>query len=297
MKHLYTILFTVLLMPFGNVTGQDLLALLDEESEKVTLYETGTFKSVRLINGYTSETAGKNDLVFSISHRFGTVNGGAYELWGLDQSTIRLGFEYGVSDRFSIGIGRSSYEKTFDGFIKYKLLQQSSGARAMPITLTWLSGTTVKSKKWPNNGKEYPFSARLYYVHELFIARKFTNKFSAQVVPAIVHRNMVQSSINQNTVISIGSGLNYTVNNWLSVSGEYFHLLPGNTADNFMNPLSLGIEIESGGGHVFHINVSNSHGLTEKLFISETTGEWHEGEIAIGFNIIRIFHLKNKKHK
>lgn len=292
MKNRFVYIFIVLLGAFYVSNAQDLLDLLNEEAANEINYETGTFKSIRLINGYTSETPGNNDLVFSISHRFGTINGGAYELWGLDQSTIRLGFEYGIGERLSLGVGRSSFEKTFDGFLKFKLLQQSSGAKNMPVTITWLMGSALKSQKWDDKLKEYPFSARMHYIHSLFIARKFSSNFSAQLIPTAVHRNMVLTNKDQNTVYAIGSGVNYTINKWLSVSGEYYHLLPGNTADNFENTLSAGIEIESGGGHVFQINISNAYGLTEKIFIPETTGQWTECEIAIGFNIIRVFHLK-----
>jgi len=272
--------------------SQDLFALLDSVETPQTQYAQNTFKSVRLINGYTSETAGKDDLVFSISHRFQSINSGAYNLWGLDESTIRLGFEYGIGERLSIGIGRSSYEKTFDGFIKYKLFRQSTGNKKVPLSITWLSGTALKSLEWIDEDREYPFSARLYYVHELFIARKFSDKLSMQLVPVVVHRNMVPTKDEQNIVPAIGSGLNYTFNKWLSVSGEYYYLLPGKTSDLFKNSLSLGVELESGGGHVFQINISNSRGMTEKVFVPETTGKWFDGDIALGFNIIRVFHIK-----
>lgn len=275
---------------FSNLAvAQDLMDLLDNQQAEQTSYATGTFKSVRLISGYTSETAGKNDLVFSISHRFGNLNGGVYEFFGLDHSTIRFGFEYGLGNRISLGLGRSNYEKTYDGFIKFKLAQQSSGFKSFPVTITMLSGMAVKTLKWANPELDYPFTSRLYYVNELFIARKFNKSFSAQLVPVIVHRNMVQTAKEQNLVPAIGVGANYTLNKWLSFSGEYYYLLPGNTADNFENSLSLGIEIESGGGHIFQINISNSQGMTEKIFIPGTTGKWLDGDIALGFNIIRVF--------
>lgn len=287
-------LMLVLIIANLNLQAQsELFSLLDNEEPAIN-YTEGTFRSVRLINGYTSETAGKNDLVFSISHRFGPVNGGAYELFGLDASTIRFGFEYGVNDRLSVGLGRSNFQKLYDGFIKVKLIRQSSGAKNIPFSLTLLEGMAIKTEKWVNPNRDYPFTARLYYTHELFIARKFNNKLSAQLVPVIIHRNMVDSAENQNLVPAIGIGGNYSVNHWLSVSAEYFYLLPENTADLFENSLSFGIDIESGGGHVFQIHVSNSQGMTEKQFIPETTGRWLDGDIRIGFNIIRVFSLNSK---
>lgn len=272
---------------------QDLLNFLDSIETEPDIFITNTFKSVRLINGYSSDLAGKNDLVFSISHRFGELNQGLYNFFGLDQSTIRFGFEYGINSRISLGVGRSNYEKLYDGFFKIKLLNQSVGG--FPVSVTWLEGSVMKTLKWVDESKDYPFSARMYYVHELLLSRKFTSAFSAQIVPVLVHRNMVETDEEQNLVSAVGFGANYTLNKWLSVSGEYYLVLPGNTADNYSNSAAIGVELESGGGHIFQIHLSNSYGMTEKVFIAETKSQWSKGEIGIGFNIIRVFHLKKGK--
>ncbi len=280
-----------------SLNGQDLMMMLDSVSQVNTTKEfiQGTFKTVRLINGYTSEIAEKKDLVFSISHRFNPVNEGFYEFFGLDQSQIRFGFEYGLSDRIDIGIGRGNMSKLYDGFVKVKLFKQSKGTKSFPFTITLMEGMAVKTEKFTDPSRDYPWSSRLYYTHELFISRKFNQHFAAQVVPAIIHRNMVIHNEEQNIVPAIGLGANYTINKWLSVSGEYYYLIPGYTADHQSNSFALGVELESGGGHVFQIHLSNSHGMTDKSFVAETTGKWTEGDIQIGFNIIRVFHIKKKK--
>ena len=287
-------LFVFILATYYSFS-QDLLAMLDEESEPPVSFVQGTFKSVRMVNGYSSEIAGKNDLIFSISHRFGPVSGGAYEFYGLDQSTIRLGFEYGFNDRISLGIGRSSYEKLFDGFVKVKILRQKSNG--FPVTVTLMEGMQYKSLKWARRELDYPETARLSYVHELFIARKFNNRLSVQLVPVIVHRNWVTEKEEQNIVGAVGIGGVYTVNHWLGINAEYYHLLPGYTADNFKNSLAVGVEIETGGGHVFQIHVSNSTGMTEKNFVPENDGSWLDGDVALGFNLIRVFNLDKKSRK
>jgi len=255
------------------------------------IYEEGTFKSIRLINGYTSETASKNELIFSISHRFGDVNQGIYDFFGLDQSTIRFGFEYGLNDYIDLAIGRSNYEKLYDGFIKIKLARQSSGNKNFPFTITLLEGLSISAQEWTIDEVDYPFSARINYIHELFIARKFNEKLSLQLSPVIIHRNMVKTKKDQNTVGAIGIGGRYKITNLFTAVSEYYYLLPGNTADNYNNSLAFGIEIETG-GHVFQIHLSNSTGMTEKAFIPETNGKWLDGDIGIGFNIIRLFSFK-----
>ena len=284
------------MFPFIS-NSQDLMNLLDSMEITVPKKEfiSGTFKSPRLINGYTCENAGKHDLVFSISHRFNPVKGGVYDLFGLDESTMRLGFEYGLTDRFSIALGRSNFNKLYDGYIKWKLVSQSSGEHSFPLTITWMEGMAVKTAKYVDPSLEYPLTARFYYVHELFIARKFTSRFSAQLVPTVVHRNMVDEKADQNVVPALGLGGNFIINKWLSVNGEYYYLLPGHTADNHTNSLSVGVELDSGGGHVFQIMLSNSNGMTEKAFIPENNGNWTHGDIQLGFNIIRVFHTKKKK--
>jgi len=275
--------------------GQDLLSMLDSLQPEPTKkqYVLGTFKSVRLINGYTSETSPRNELIFSISHRFGNINEGIYNFYGLDQSTIRFGFEYGLSDRIDLGIGRSNYDKLYDGFIKFKIARQSTGKKSFPLTITLLEGMSVKTLKWTNTEVDYPFTGRLYYIHELFISRKFGERISLQLSPVIVHRNMVKTPEDQNTVGAIGIGGHYKITKRFAIAGEYYYLLPGNTADNYNNSLALGVEIEAG-GHVFQIHVSNSTGMTEKAFIPENAGSWKHGDINLGFNIIRIFNLNKK---
>ena len=291
MKKLF-LLFVLLVAVSTSNYAQDLMALLDSTSKPPTIYTERTFKSSRLINGYNVETTGENDLVFCISHRFGPISNGAYEFYGLDQSMIRLGFEYGATDRLSLGIGRSSYEKLIDGYFKYKILRQKTGAKNFPFSLTLQEGIYYKTLKWDNPDLNYPETARLFYVHELFFARKFGDTFSMQVVPVLIHRNMVKTKEEQNLVSAVGIGGVYTLNNWLSISAEYYHLLPGHTADTYSNSLAVGIEIDTGGGHLFQLHFSNSRGMTEKNFIPETNGKWEDGDIALGFNIIRVFNLK-----
>lgn len=271
---------------------EDLLAVLDSmDNEQETEHITGTFKSIRLINGYTSEIPARKELIFTISHRFLRINSGVESLYGLDQATIRFGFDYGFNDRLAIGIGRSNNRDIVDGYLKYKLFRQASGKNSFPFTVTFLEGVAVRTQKWQNNSIDYPFSARLNYVHELFISRKFNENLSLQLSPVIVHRNIVEKNEDQNLVPAIGFGARYKITPRFCLNGEYYYLLPGQTAKDFSNSLSLGVSIQTG-GHVFQLHFSNSRGMTEKLFIPETTGNWFEDDIYFGFNIIRLFSFR-----
>jgi hypothetical protein len=123
----------------------DLLGQLEQDSEKDASRQVvdATFKATHLINGHTVQTPGEGTMVFLISHRFGALNGGASEFFGLDQATLRLGFEYALTDRFEVGVGRSSLNKTYDGFLKYKAIQQTTGARPVPVSVTLFGSAAI----------------------------------------------------------------------------------------------------------------------------------------------------------
>jgi hypothetical protein len=293
MKKSALLIFVVFLSFSIKISGQDLLSKLDsiQPGKKEIQFVKGTFTNPRMINGYTCETAAKNELYFSISHRFSNPTQGFYDLFGLDQGTIRFGLEYGLTDRIDLGIGRSNYEKLYDGFFKVKIIQQSSGIKNIPVTITWLEGMSVKTQKWIDANVNYPFSGRLYYIHELFIARKFNNKFSMQLTPVIVHRNMVKTADEQNTIGALGVGANLKIARRLTIVCEYYYQFGKKPVDSY-NSGSLGVDIETGGGHVFQLFLTNSAGMTEKAFIPETNRNWMDGEIIFGFNIIRLFTIK-----
>lgn len=270
--------------------AQDLLDMLGED-EPTTEFTYATFKTTRIINGHSVENPADGVLLFMISHRFGKLNSGAYDFFGLDQATIRLGFEYGVGERLSVGIGRSSYQKAYDGFVKYKILRQSSGDRTMPLTMTWFSSMDLFSLKWQDTERKNYFSSRLSFVHQLLLARKFSDKFSLQLSPTFIHKNLVLTEADDNDTFAMGVGGRLKLTQRVSVNAEYFYLMPGSVADNFVNPLSIGFDIETG-GHVFQLHFTNTQPMFERGFITETRGKWTNGDIYFGFNLSRVFTIK-----
>ena len=273
-----------------------MLELLEQENKGKldTFYTMAIFKSINLINSQSVETTGKQGLNFMISHRFGNINTGAYDFYGLDlKSSIRFGLEYGITNRFDIGIGRTNDEKLYDGNIKYKILRQSSGAVNMPISVSWYSSMAVSADHWVNPNRNNLFTSRLSYAHELIIARKFNERFSLQIVPGAIHRNLVDTKQNENIVAFTGLGARYKLTRRLALSSEYYYILSPYTASHFVNPLAIGIDIETG-GHVFQLHFSNSKGLHEKILIGENTNDWLKGQFGFGFNICRNFDLSKK---
>lgn len=292
MKRFQAILMIVFLSL--AVYGQeDLLNMLNEQTAPEINYTSATFKSTRIMNGHSVERMPAGQLDVRISHRFGRINSGAYEFFGLDQSNIRLGLEYGILDWLMIGIGRGTYEKTVDGFAKFSILRQSTGARIMPVSVSLLTTAAMKTIKWADTSRTNYFSSRLSYVAQLLVARKISQGLSLQLSPTYVHRNLVPTELDPNDLYALGAGGRLKLTKRISLNAEYFYILTpkDRMSMQIYDPLSIGFDIETG-GHVFQLIFTNSVAMIEKGFIGETTGSWGKGDIHFGFNISRVFTLK-----
>tara|TARA_R110001592_G_scaffold8129_4_gene45038 strand:+ start:1398 stop:2264 length:867 start_codon:yes stop_codon:yes gene_type:complete len=288
MKKVLLVIF--LLSINAQVFSQDLLAVLDSETavnEKENIV-TSTFKGTRIINGHSVENRKAKELEFIISHRFGRVNLGFDELFGLDQSNIRFAFEYGISDNLTAGIGRSSFEKTYDSYLKYSLLKQKRGDNSFPFAVSLFSSVAVKTIKDYDPADKRTFAESLFYVSQVLIARKVNESFSFQFTPTYVHRNTVRIDADPHDIFALGFGSRIKVSKRVSINGEYYYAFDESTSINTRNSLAFGVDIETG-GHVFQIILSNAITMIEKSFITETTGNFFGGDIHLGFNISRTF--------
>lgn len=307
MKNLILIIL-VLSAALPKVYAQDeLMKMLDDEAKndkKKKEYATATFKTTRLMNGHSIENVGAGVLDFKISHRFGMVNSGSYQLFGLDQASMRMGLDYGISNRLMIGIGRSTFEKQYDAFGKFKILRQSTGGRwPSPISVSAVSTVMLKTLKWEDPKINNYYTSRLSFAHQLIIARKFSEGLSLQLMPSFVHTNLAKISTDPNDFFALGAGGRIKLTRRLSFNVEYYHVLPISLVEgeNYKlagtkNALSIGFDIETG-GHVFQLHFTNSTGMTERNFITETTGDFFKGDIHFGFNISRVFTIKKKRLK
>lgn len=271
---------------------EDLLSLLVGEEEQT--YTTATFKTTRIINMHSVENAAAGVMDFRISHRFGFINSGAYDLFGLDQALMRIGFEYGVTDRLMVGFGRSNVNKAYDSFLKYKILRQGSGKRNIPVSVSYFASAVCNTVKWADPNRDNYFSSRMQYTHQLLIARKFNNDLSLQLTPTLVHKNLVPTVQDKNDILAMGFGGRYKLTQRFSVNGEYIYVLPNQITSTFYNSLSLGVDIETG-GHVFQLHLTNSTSMLEPGFITESVGQWKKGGIHFGFNVSRVFTVKDKR--
>lgn len=268
--------------------AQDLLDILEKETPKTDQIVTATFKGTRILNGHSIENRKDKELEFLISHRFGRVNLGFDELFGLDQSNIRFALEYGLNDDITIGLGRSSYEKTYDSFMKYSLLKQKKGANSFPFAVSLFGSVAVKTLKDFDPSDKRTFSESLFYVGQVLIARKVNSSFSFQLTPTYVHRNTVRINEDPHDIFALGLGTRIKLNKRVSFNSEYYFAMDESKSINARNSLAFGVDIETG-GHVFQLILSNAITMIEKSFITETTDDFFAGDIHFGFNISRTF--------
>lgn len=294
MNRLFIFLTICLFISATGIKAQDDLMDLLGDQPKTTDYTYATFKTTRIINAQSVENPAEGVLMFLIQHRFGRINTGAYEFFGLDEAKIRLGLEYGITKRLSIGVGRSSYKKTYDGFVKYKILRQSTGLRRMPVSMSYYLSAAITTLKWEDENRTNYFSSKVSYTHQLLIARKFSKSLSIQLIPSFIHKNLVETVEDANDIFSVGVGGRLKLTQRLSVNAEYFYTPESQISYEFTQPLSVGLDIETG-GHVFQLHFSNAQAFFDRGFITETNGNWWDGDIYFGFGISRVFTIVKPK--
>lgn len=314
MKALIRIIFFVALGFTCKIFSQeDLLSLIEEKDEgPKKVY--ATFKTMRIGNAQTIETVKKNHLDFRISHRFGNVwdsdlknplNQMGQSFMGFDNaSDIRFSFDYGLTDKITLGIGRSKMNHIIDGSLKWKILEQTADF-SMPISLAYFS--SVGYSHDPTNilyggiVKDFPTNElhRFSFFNQIIIASKISDVISLELLPSYMHRNFIRENVNtnnsaldQNGFVSIGFGGRIKLTKRVSFIGDYFYNFDKYYQGNAkaFNPLSLGFELETG-GHVFSLFYTNASGLIENNFIPYTSDSWAKGQVKFGFCISRTFAL------
>lgn len=272
----------------------DLLKLVGEDKPRKE-YVKYAFKSPRVINGHSMEFLAPGTLDFRILHRFGLVSQGFDNLFGLDQASMRMGFDFGLRRNLMFGFGRSTFKKELDGYVKYAPLQQSTGEGSFPVTVALVGGMTMNTLPWADPTIKNYFSSRLAYYFQTIIGRKISEGFTLQLSPTLVHNNLVALQTQPNDIYAVGFGGRAKVSNRMALTWDYFYVVNGIEKGINYHPLSVGVDIETG-GHVFQLHMSNAAGMNERAFITETTNSWSKGELRFGFNLSRVFQIaKNKK--
>lgn len=234
---------------------------------------------------------GKNIMNVTIMHSFGETNRGIDDLFGLDeQVNVRLGIDYGITDRLSVGFGRSSDEKVYDLRFKYNALRQMTDD-SIPLDIAIKGGigkTTAEN--------QLNFSQDLNYVATVMFARKFSESLSLQVTPMFSHFNTVRKpragnelKNAENNHYGIGLGGQYRFNKRFALNIEYLPVI-GDRNFNTNNAFSVGVDIETG-GHVFQLFLASTKWHLEQYTLARNSNEFFENEFRFGFNVNRIFKI------
>ena len=296
-------LLAAALCSFGHfwsfAQADSLMSLLGDDTKSKKKEDVNfTFKATRIINGSTTESLGAGVLDMRIEHRFGLLGDGAQNSFGFDNAQTRIGLDYGITKYLMVGLGHSAFNRTNDFFGKVKLLRQQT--IGMPISLSYYTSMAIVGGAAPTvpAGDSYHFSNRMSYSHQLLIARKFNDRISLQLVPTLIHINLIDSSKYSNNTLALGVGGRIKLSNRMALTAEYFYRL--NNTDmpvsglKTYNSLAIGLDIETG-GHVFQLMFTNSQGVIEKTVIGQTTDSWSKPDIHFGFNISRVFTVVKPK--
>ena len=277
---------------FAKAQNESLLAGIEDKTP-VTQKVTGAFKSTRVINAHSLEMLAKGNLDVRILHRFGFVSSGIKQFYGLDVASMRLGFDYGLTNNIMIGIGRSTYRKEIDAFFKTKILHQTIGEKSFPFSLLLAGGYAIHTDESFDVVKP-TFVDRSSYYLQAIVGRKFSSKFSLQFSPIFVHTNFPFNLTDDQNIFALGGGARYKVSKRIALTLDY-HLPFGKLDASYTAPLSLGIDIETG-GHVFQVHFSNTTGMNERAYITQTTGSFFKGDMRLGFNLSRMFYVGKRKN-
>lgn len=288
----YLALYFCLFMSQLGFAQDDVFDLLEVTKNKEYAY--ATFKGTQLVNSATNETPGAGVLQYIIAHRFGSFGEDyLYNFLGLDNAQIRMQLDYGITDRLNIGIGRSSVLKVVDSFIKFRAIRQSSGPNPMPISITLLSSANYRGERYAD-GIDHLIADRLSYHHQVIFTRKWSSKLSTLFSPSLVHWNLVPSVDDPNSTYNATLGARYKITKRMALTGEYSLISNKSYSDGsvFTVPFGVGVDIETG-GHVFQFHLSNTRGMSTPYWLSRNGYSALNGGLFLGFNISRVFTLRD----
>lgn len=294
-------LAVVLLFTKANAQENDLLEELDSLSKEEVVFENPAFKALQIGNLQSTKLVGKKDFYMVVAHRFGSVKGGIKEFYGLDQANTKIQFLYGVSERLQLGISRDSYEKTYSTTLKYSVLRQSNNR---PINLVLYNSMDINTLLTKNTYPGLLFFDRFAYTTQILISRRFSKKLSIELAPIYVRQNLIDLNYTNKPIPNSTSPLSFITDPWnqyllaiggrykfskrMSINMDYVYNFSKNTNSLYRNPLTIGLDIETG-GHVFQLLFTNSRASNDAAFLTETLGDWSKGDISFGFNIVRVF--------
>lgn len=281
------VLILLLVVPCMLFAQDDLLNELESDVQEDN-YVEAAFKGLKIVNFETTKLVNKRNLFFIVAHRFGSVENGVDDFFGLDQAVTQLKFIYGINDAINVGIARSSFQKTYGGHVKYRLIRQKKNG--FPFTIVGYNLVTINTALEKDLLPNLEFNNRVSYVSQILISKKVTKNLSLELAPSYLHENFVRFDDQDNSQFLVGMGGRYKLTKRFSLNIDYGVHLNRSTTSTFKNPLSVGFDIETG-GHVFQLHFTNAQSMFENGFLGQASGDWDDGDFFFGFNVSRVFDL------
>ena len=287
--------FILFAFPLLSNAQDDLLSEIDSTATNVVV--ESAFKSLKIVNLESTKLVAKGDFYFIVAHRFGFLDNGFDDFFGLDNANTQLKFSYGVNDWLTVHVARSGFQETYDLGAKYRLYSQIENG--FPVTIVGFNSLAINSELKEDDYPNLKFENRLSYVAQVLISRKFSEKLSLEIAPSIFHENTLQDILDDNNAVispnpqdntqfAVGFGGRYKIASRWSINVDYAAHLNRASQSNYKNPLSIGVDLETG-GHVFQMHFTNAQAMHESGYLGQTIGDWSKGKIAFGFNLIRVF--------
>ncbi|AZA48423.1 hypothetical protein EG346_09635 [Chryseobacterium carnipullorum] len=267
----------------GLVSAQEDLLKDIDTLKTTTEISQPAFKALQIVTGQSTKLSAKNEWYIVVAHRFGDISTGFKNFFGLDDASTKLGVIYGLTDAVSVSLSRETNMKTFEGAVKYKLIKQTENFPADIVGYNVMALNTDLDK---DNYPYLKFGDRLAYLTQALISRRFNDKFSLQLSPSFIHKNLYDPALEDKNQFLAGLGGRYKISKRISINAEYFVNFDNHSF--YKNPLSLGMDIETG-GHVFQLLFSNSQINSDIGYLSNAVGKWGKGQIFFGFNLYRVF--------
>jgi hypothetical protein len=283
--------FVMVFFAVGFSNAQDdLLNQLDSGQPKEKQITPYAFKALQICNMQSTKLPVKGEWYILISHRFGNLANGTENFFGLDQAYTKIGAIFGVTNWLSLGASRQTHGKIYELAAKYKMANQEDNG--FPVTIVGYNTMDINSElKKDATLPGLKSNHRLAYSTQLLISRKFNDNFSLETAPIYVHKNLYDGILDQKDLLLLGAGARYKLSKRLSLNLEYAARLnlPEESNSIYHNPLSIGLDIETG-GHVFQLVFSNGQTMNDVSMFTNSTGRWDgKQELFFGFNMYRVF--------
>ncbi len=283
---IYKWIFLWILIPGLCVSQDDLLDEIDiQDSSRIA---DAAFKGLKIVNFESTKLVNKREFYFVISHRFGSIKNGFDDFFGLDFANTRIQFIYGFTNDFNLSISRHSFNKTYEMNAKYRIVQQQDNFALTIVGFTQGAINTLLEEALILRPVE--FGDRVSFTQQLLLSRKVSPRLSVELMPTYFYEGYVEYEPQDNHQFALGIGGRYKVGKRWSINLDYGWHLNRASGSPFVNPLSIGVDIETG-GHVFQLHFTNAQPTFESGFLGNASGDWSEGDIYFGFNLSRVFNF------